>query len=114
MSESSNKDEKMMRDEYPSGWLVLTRNEAVAYIVDALLDLPPTREFNQSELAREAGVSRQSVAKYRDLLLGAGVIEPIEGTGQQRYQFNPESPVSKAIIQVDGEMNAAGAKPDSE
>jgi predicted transcriptional regulator len=114
MSKTSDKEKKMRRDEYPSGWLVLTQNEAVAYIIDALLDLPPTREFNQTELAREAGVSRQSVGKYLDLLLGVGIIAPVEGTTRQRYHFNPESPVSEAIMRLDGEMNAVGAELNAE
>lgn len=96
------------REEYPSGWLVLAKNESAAKIVDALLDLPPHREFNQSELADMAGVSRQSVSRHLDLLLGIGVIEEVSNTSPQRYRFNPESEVSKAIIRLDGAMNAAG------
>lgn len=96
------------RDEYPSGWLVLTKREAASKIIDALLDLPPHREFNQTELADLAGVSRQSVGRHRDLLVGIDVIEPVPGTSPQRYRFNPESDVSEAIIRLDGAMNAAG------
>jgi DNA-binding transcriptional ArsR family regulator len=97
-----------VRDEYPSGWLVLTKHESAAKVVDALLDLPPRREFNQSELADLAGVSRQSVSRHLDLLLEIGVIEPVEPTRPQRYRFDPTSEVSRAIIRLDGAMNAAG------
>lgn len=106
--ESSNASEKAVREEYPSGWLVLTRYESVPYIIDALLDLPPHREFNQSELADHAGVSRQSVSRHLELLLDSEVIEPVENTSPQRYRFNEDSPVSRALIQLDGAMNAAG------
>lgn len=106
--EETKKSDAGVRDEYPTGWLVLTRNESVAYIVDALLDLSPMREFNQSELARMAEVSRQSVNRHLDLLIGIGIIEPVDDTKPQRYRFNPESPVSEALIQLDGAMNQAG------
>lgn len=109
MSESQPADEQeSIREAHPSGWLVLTKNASVAKIIDALLDLPPHREFNQSELADQADVSRQSVSRHLDLLLGIGVIEAVENTRPQRYRFDPTSDVSQAIIQLDGAMNAAG------
>lgn len=106
--EAAGDEQRAFREEYPSGWLALTKNESVPYIVDALLDLPPRREFNQSELAELSGVSRQSVSRHLDLLLRADIVEPVEGTSPQRYRFNEESPVSEALIQLDGAMNAAG------
>lgn len=99
------------REQYPTGWLVLAKNESAAKIVDALLDLPHHREFNQTELANMANVSRQSVANHRELLLDVRVIEQVQGTS--RYRFNPESEVSRAIIQLDGAMNAAGPGVDA-
>lgn len=100
------------REKYPSGWLVLAKNESAAKIVDALLDLPPHREFNQTELANMAGVSRQSVSNHLDLLQGTNVISPVDHSSPQRYRFNAESNVSQAIIRLDGAMNAAG--PDAQ
>lgn len=94
------------RERYPTGWLVLVKNESAAKIIDALLDLPHYREFNQTELAEMANVSRQSVANHRELLLDVGVVEQVQNTN--RYRFNPESEVSKAIIQLDASMNTAG------
>lgn len=88
-----------------TGWLTLTRHESVQQMIDTLLDLPPYREFNQSELAEMANVSRASVNRHFGLLQTAGVIEMVEETTPPRYRFNEESPVSKAIIQVDGQMN---------
>lgn len=108
MNDHKQKNSESARESYPTGWLVLTKNESAAKIVDALLDLPSTREFNQSELAKQADVSRQSVKNHLDLLLGIDVIEEVEGTHPQRYRFNPESDVSKAIIRLDGAMNATG------
>lgn len=105
-------DAREFRGEYPSGWLALTKNESVPYVVDALLDLPTGREFNQTELAEHAGVSRQSVSRHLDLLLTAGILEPVPDTSPQRYRFDEESPVSRALIRLDGAMNDAGSAPD--
>lgn len=108
MTEGRTHSAQNTREEFPTGWLTLTKRESVPYIIDALLDAPPHREFNQSELARRAGVSRQSVARHLDLLVGVGIVEPVPETRPTRYRFDPENPVSEALIQLDGAMNAAG------
>lgn len=108
MSETKPQNDESTRERYPSGWLVLTKHESAAKIVDALLDLPPHREFNQTELAEQAEVSRQSVSRHLDLLLDIGVLERVENTRPQRYRFDPTSDVSRAIIRLDGAVNAAG------
>lgn len=107
-SDQVAEEQRAFRADYPSGWLALTRNESVPYVIDALLDLASHREFNQTELAELAGVSRQSVARHLDLLLTAGIIEAVERTSPQRYRFDPESDVSRALIELDGAMNATG------
>ncbi len=96
------------REEYPSGWLALTKNESVSMMIDALLDLPPHREFNQTELANMADVSRQSVNRHIDLLAGLGIIEHVEGTSPRRYRFDTDNPVSEALIRLDGAISTAG------
>jgi len=111
MSESTTHNAEPSRESYPTGWLKLTKHESAAKIVDALLDLPPTREFNQTELAGQADVSRQSVKNHLNLLLDIGVLEKVEGTHPQRYRFNADSDVSEAIIKLDAAMNAAGTGP---
>lgn len=111
--ETSRDDQRASREAHPSGWLAITRNESVPYVVDALLDLPPRREFNQTELAELAGVSRQSVSRHLDLLLETGIVEPVEGTSPQRYRFDEGSPVSEALIRLDGAVNAAGESAQS-
>jgi len=94
--------------------LVLTKNRSASKIVDALLDLPPHREFNQSELAEIAGVSRQSVNNHLGLLLGIGVLEEVQGTSPQRFRFDPENQVSQAIIRLDAAMNSVGPYAEAE
>lgn len=96
------------RHEHPSGWLLLTRHESVQLMIDGLLSYPPYREFNKTELADHAGVSRRSVANHIDLLLTLGIIEEVEGTSPQRYRFNEENPISQGIIDLNGKINAEG------
>lgn len=109
-SDSSNGQQKTRREEYSSGWLVLTRHQSVSHIIDALLDLPPYREFNQKELASHAGVSRKSVGRHIELLEAVEIIERIPDTSPTRFRFNPDSDVSQAITMLDGAMNAVGAE----
>lgn len=104
----SNTDTVPFRERYRSGWLALTKNESVSMMIDALLDLPPYREFNQTELADMANVSRQSVGRHIDLLVGLSIIERVDGTSPQRYRFDPESPVSEALVRLDGAISAVG------
>jgi DNA-binding transcriptional regulator GbsR (MarR family) len=96
---------KEARQEYPTSWLMLVKNDSVGYIIDALLDLPGEREFHQSELAEMAGVSRNSVGKHIDLLTALEIVEPVEGTSPTRYRFNPESDVSRSLIELEGAIN---------
>lgn len=77
-------------------------------MIDGLLDAPSHREYNKSELADKAGVNRKSVGRHIDLLLQVGIVEEVSGTSPQRYRFNPDNDVSKAIIELDGAMNQAG------
>lgn len=106
--DGTHRTQKELRQEYSSGWLVLVQNRSVAHVVDALLDLPPHREFNQSELADAAGVSRQSVGRHLDLLLELEIVEAVENTRPQRYRFDPSSDVNQAIMQLEGAINRAG------
>ncbi|MFB6199163.1 MAG: winged helix-turn-helix domain-containing protein [Halobacteriaceae archaeon] len=94
--------------DYPTGWGLIARNRSVVNIVDTLLDLPPHREFNKSELAELADVSRKSVHTHLDLLLELGIVEEVPETSPQRYRFDPESEISTLIIKLDGAINNAG------
>lgn len=94
-----------LRDEYPSGWRILIQNESVGYILDALMDSLPGAEFTKSELARESGVSRQSVYTHLDLLHALDVLEPVERTSPQRYRVNSDSELLTLLHQVNGTVN---------
>lgn len=114
MSETTdrNREKRELREVYPSGLMALMKNESIAYILDALLDAPPHREFNQSELAREAGVSRQTVNRHLDLLVGLGVMDEVADTSPTRYRFDAESEVSTALIKLEQAINTAGPIPE--
>lgn len=91
-----------------TGWRVIARNNSVVEIIDALLDMPPHREFNQSELAEFADVSRKSVHNHLGLLLDLDIVTEVPNTSPQRFRFNPESDISQAIVRLDGAVNNAG------
>lgn len=109
MSESELSDEvetKEARLEHPSGFLYLTRHESVPIIIDALLDLPPGREFNKTELAGHAGVTRQTVGTYTELLLDVNILEEVPNTSPQRYQL-AESDVVQDLLAFNSALNDA-------
>ncbi|MFB6309022.1 MAG: ArsR family transcriptional regulator [Haloarculaceae archaeon] len=103
MPENGSMDD--LRDEYPSGWRVLVRNESVGYILDALMDALPGAEFTKSELATEAGVSRQSLYTHLDLLLALDVLEPVPESSPQRYRATDDSELLDLLHQVNGTVN---------
>lgn len=96
---------KELRLEHPSGWLELTRYDGVPIVVDALLDLPPHREFNKSELAAHAGVTRQTVSRHADRLVELNVIEPVVETTPTRYRL-ADGDVVKQLFELNTALNA--------
>lgn len=102
-------DTKQARLEYPSGFLYLLQHDSVPVLIDALLDLPPGREFTRTELAEHAGVSRQTASRYVDLLLETRIIEPVEHTSPERYQL-AESEVVDALFGLNSALNAVTAE----
>lgn len=112
MSESTpphaadERDTKEARLEHPSGFLYLTRHESVPILVDALLDLPPGREVTKTELADHAGVTRQTVSTYVDLLLEVDILEEVPNTSPQRYRV-AESEVVQELFELNSALNAA-------
>lgn len=98
---------KQTRLDNPSGWLALTRHEAVPILVDALLDWPPDREFTVTEFARHAGVVRQTVSAHVDTLIDVGLVERIPETTPQRYRL-AEGEVTRLLFELNAAINAAG------
>jgi predicted AAA+ superfamily ATPase len=110
MSRSGSSEEidtKEARHRHPSGLLYLMRHESVPILLDALLDLPPGREFNKTELAEHAGVTRQTVANYVDLLLELDVVDEVPDTSPRRYRL-AESSVVDELFALNSAINAVG------
>lgn len=96
---------KNTRLEHPSGFLYLTQHRSVPILVDALLDLPPGREFNKTELADHAGVTRQTVGAYVDVLREVELVEEAPKTSPQRYQV-AESEGVQELFEFNSALNA--------
>ncbi|WP_435099475.1 hypothetical protein [Halorubrum sp. N11] len=105
--EDDRKQKKELRKEHPSGWLHLTQHDAVPILVDALLDLPPNREFNKTEFAEHAGVTRQTVGNYTDLLLEVELIEEVPKTSPRRYKV-ADSDVVRELFELNSALNSTG------
>lgn len=102
---ASPSDTKQARVDNPSGLLRLTRQESLSILLDAVLDLPPGREFNKTEFADHAGVSRQTVGTHIDVLLETAVVEPVSETSPQRYRV-ADSDVVEALFELNAAVNA--------
>lgn len=97
-------DVKEARLNHPSGLLYLTKNDGVPILLDALLDLPPGREFNKTEFAEHAGVTRQTVGNYADLLLELHLIEEVPDTSPTRYRV-ADSTVVTELFALNSALN---------
>lgn len=100
-------DTKQLRLEHPSGILHLFQHESVPFLIDAILDLPPNREMTKTEFADHAGVTRQTVSTYIDLLLEAEVLEAVPNTSPQRYRV-AESTVVEELFALNSAINSVG------
>ncbi len=105
---SSKTENSDVVTESNTGWGILAGRETLIKMVDTLLNMPPHREFNKSELAELAGVSRKSVHEHFDVLEQLDLITPVDGTTPQRYTFAADSEVAEALIQLDAAVNNSG------
>jgi predicted AAA+ superfamily ATPase len=106
---AADRGKKELRKEHPSGWFYLTKHDAIPILVDALLDLPPNREFNKTELADHAGVTRQTVGNYTDLLLEVELIEKVPNTSPRRYRV-ADSDVVRELFELNSALNNVGGE----
>jgi len=90
------------------GWRVLAGTPTVVEIVDTLLDLPARREFNKSELAELAGVSRRSAQSHTETLVQAGVLAEVPETTPQRYRADGGSDVVEHLWELDAAVARNG------
>ncbi|MEZ3145131.1 HTH domain-containing protein [Halobaculum sp. MBLA0143] len=68
-------------------------------LIDRLLDLLATREFDESELAEMAGVSRNTVGNHIDTLEAAGFVESVPHA--PRYRVDTESAAFRRAVELD-------------
>ena len=104
---AAEKNTKEARLENPTGVLHLFQHESVPILIDAILTLPPGREFNKTELADHAGVTRQTVSNYSDLLVETAVIEEVPNTSPRRYRV-AKSDVVQELFELNSALNSAG------
>ena len=97
-------DTKEARLENPSGVLYLFQHESVPILVDAVLTLPPSRELTKTELADRAGVTRQTVSKYADLLLETDILEQVPNSSPRRYRV-ARSDVVRELFELNSALN---------
>lgn len=102
---AAEQDTKEARLENPSGVLYLFQHESIPIIIDAILTLPPRREFTKTELADHAGVTRQTVSKYIDRLVDLTIIEPVPTTSPRRYRV-ADSDVVAELFALNSALNA--------
>lgn len=105
-------DMKALRADHPSGWLLLTKSGTVPYVIDALLEAEPGWEFNQNQLAESAGVHRNSLSKYLDLLLNLGIIEEVPDSQPARYRVNMDGRVTQELFHLNSAVNSIGFDTD--
>jgi len=92
----------------PTGWQILAGKQSRTEMINALLNMPPHREFNKSELADFADVSRKSVHTHLPVLEQLGIVEEVPESSPQRYRFNTDSEIAELLIKLDGAANNAG------
>ena len=94
-----------IRDEYPSGWRILTQHDSVSYMTDTLLDMPD-QQFSKAGLADQAGVSRQSVHTHIDLLVKLDIAERVEDTGTVKYtRSSADEDMIRLLVKLNGLVN---------
>lgn len=89
-------------------------------VVPTLVVLEPTSDLvgfpltfivehvsEHSESAEHAGVTRQTVSNYLDLLLEADVVEEVPNTSPRRYRV-AKSEVIEELFELNSALNVAG------
>ena len=97
MSETDHHERENAPTE--TGWATVTSKPGVSRLIDRLLDLPATREFDESELAEMAGVGRNTVGSHIDTLEAAGFVEAVPHA--PRYRVDTESEAFRRAVELD-------------
>jgi len=100
-------DTKEARLENPTGVLHLFGHESVPILLDTVLTMPPRREFTKTEFADMAGVTRQTVSRYVDLLVDVEIFEEVPNSSPQRYRV-ADSVVVEELFELNSAIGATG------
>lgn|GEM_PF-2756272 len=76
----------------------------VPILIDAILTLPPGREFTKTVFVDHAGVTRETVSRYIKLLLETEVVEEIPNSSPRRYRV-AKSDVVQELFELNSALN---------
>lgn len=97
---------KKMRQDYPSGWMKLSKAPALALLIDAVLDTPPGGEFTVAEISERAGISTQSVRNHISTLIETGIVKDDDS---DTYSINDRSKVLAELEKLNSAVNAVSS-----
>lgn len=92
---------KQDRLDAPTGWLALTSDETLQFVIDALLSAGPAVEFTTDELARYSGVDADAVPGHVERLVALGIVA--ESADGRRYRLADDSEPGRLVA----DLNAA-------
>lgn len=97
---------KKMRQDYPSGWMKLSKAPALALLIDAVLDTPPGGKFTVAEISERAGISTQSVRNHISTLIETGIVKDDDS---DTYSINDRSKVLAELEKLNSAVNAVSS-----
>lgn len=99
-------DIKSVRRRNKTGWLVISDDETVRFLIDAVLDLSPSSEqLPISELASQTGEPVDEIQKEMELLEDLDVIEVCEDGTMFEVQDLQDSPVLNTLYSLNSAVN---------
>lgn len=89
---------KQDRLDAPTGWLALTSDETLQFVIDALLSAGPAVEFTTDELARYSGVDADAVPEHVERLVALGIVA--ESADGRRYRLADDSEPGRLVADL--------------
>ena len=98
----NNSNVREVRRRNPTGWLDITDDEDIRFVLDALLDSQPEREESLRNLAKRSGVHEEEILGVAEYLEDLGVLEL---TGDENYKI--KSSKNSGILRSLHNLNAS-------
>ena len=92
------------RRTYPSGWLWVTGESAVADLLDVLLAADSDARYGTEDLAARSGLAERATEDAVDSLIGLGVLVADQGA----YRINERAIVYRAASELSDAVAATG------